>query len=115
MKRGYKLKNPENFSLLSKTPGIPDVYISYEYKGKDDYGRTRTFEKSVCIEIETNATTASILKKNQQFHLPGMREPVIIDMGAGFEEYKKKQRERGKDHPTDIDWIESYIDSRLVL
>jgi hypothetical protein len=115
MKRGYKLKNPDTFSILTKSPGIPDVYLSYQYKGKDDLGRTRTIERSVCVEIETDATNASILKKNEQFSRPGMSDPIIIDMGAGFQEYKKEQLKKGVDRPTDIDWIESYIDSRLVL
>jgi len=40
--RGYKLKNTEAFASLQKCPGIPDIYIEYEYKGKDDYGKLRT-------------------------------------------------------------------------
>jgi hypothetical protein len=115
VKRGYKLKNPETFSHLFKNPGIPDVYLSYQYKGKDDYGKTRSFEKSVCIEIETDATTASILKKNEQFTRPGMKEAIIIDMGRGFEEYKKKRLTKNGDQPNEIDLIAEYIDSMLVL
>lgn len=114
VQRGYKLKNPETFSRLTKNPGIPDVYVSYEYKGKDDYGHNRTFEQSVCIEIETDATNTSILKKTEQFSRPGMRETIIIDMN-GLDEYKKKQIAKGLTRPNDISWIEAYIDSRLVI
>jgi hypothetical protein len=115
LKRGYTLKDPEIFSRLAKSPGIPDVYVSYKYKGKDDYGQNRTLEQSVCIEIETNATSASILKKSEQFTRPGMREPIIIDMGAGFEEYRKKQLSKGLTQPNEIDLIAEYIDSRLAI
>lgn len=112
--RGYKLKDPETFSRLTKSPGIPDVYVSYEYKGKDDYGHNRTFEKSVCIEVETNATTASILKKNEQFARPGIREPVIIDLSK-LDEYKARKIAKGITHSNDIEWIYAFIDDNLVL
>jgi hypothetical protein len=115
MRRGYTLKNPEGFSRLAKSPGIPDVYIAYQYKGKNDYGRTISLEKSVCIEIEMNPTSTSILKKNEQFSRPGMREPIIIDMGKEFKEYKDKETAKGNTQPDDIAWIEAYIDRRLVL
>lgn len=115
LKRGYTLKDPEIFSRLAKSPGIPDVYISYKYKGKDDYNQTKTFEQSVCIEIETDATSASILKKNEQFTRPGMHEPIIIDMGRGFDDYKKKRLAKGLNQPSEIDLIAEYIDNRLVL
>lgn len=114
-KRGYELKNPVGFSTMNKCPGIPDIYIAYQYKGKDDYGKTRTFRKNVCIEIETDATPANILKKNEQFTRPGTDPPIIIDMGKGFDEYKSRMKAKGIDQPNDIEWIAQYIESRLVL
>jgi hypothetical protein len=114
-KRGYTLKNPEAFSRLAKSPGIPDVYLSYSYKSKDGYGQLRTLEQSVCIEIETNATSTSILKKSEQFTRPGMRDPIIIDMGKKYEDYKKKRLEKGLSQLNEIDLIAEYIDHELVL
>jgi hypothetical protein len=114
-KRGYKLKNPAGFASMHKSPGIPDIFISYQYKGKDDYGQTRTLEKSLCIEIETNPTPAGNLKKAEQFTRPGVEEPIIIDMDKGFLDYKERQISKGKNLPNDIEWIADYIESRLVL
>jgi hypothetical protein len=114
-KRGYKIKNPEGFASLYKTPGIPDIYISYQYKGKDDRNQTRTLEKSVCIEIETNPSEASILKKTEQFTRPGMGEPIIIDVIKGFQDYKEKQISKRKTFPNDIEWMADYIESVLIL
>lgn len=114
-KKGYKLKNPDAFAQMYKCPGIPDIYLEYEYKAKDDFGRTRTMRQSVCIEIETHLTKASSDKKYEQFYRPGMHEPIIIDVGTGFLEFKKKQKDKGVEYSTDIDCIAEYIENRLVL
>lgn len=113
--RGYKLKNSEAFANMSKCPGIPDIFIEYEYKGKDEFGKTRTLRQSVCIEIETNPSNAATLKKMEQFTRPGMREPVIIDVGSGFKKFKKRQQEDGKIYDNDVDCIHDYIDEQLVI
>jgi len=113
--RGYRLRDPEIFSRLHKSPGIPDVYVSYSFKGKDDYGHTRTFEQAVCIEIETNATAASILMKNEQYTRPGLHTPIIIDMNKGFETWKSRQIAKGVSYSSDIDWVKQYIDNVLIL
>jgi hypothetical protein len=36
-------------------------------------------------------------------------------MGAGFEEYRKKQLSKGLTQPNEIDLIAEYIDSRLAI
>jgi hypothetical protein len=113
--RKYKLKNTEIFSSMYGCPGIPDIYIEYEYKGKDDNGKTRTLKNSVCIEIETNMTDSMNIQKCQQFTRPGMREPIIIDVGKGLDEFERKQKEKGKIYENQIDLIYAYIDWRIVL
>ena len=100
--------------MMYKSPGIPDIYISYQYKGKNDYNQTRTLEKSVCIEIETNPTPGSILKKTEQFTRPGVEEPIIIDMGEGYNKFRTEMVLQDE-FTNDIDCIALYIDSRLVL
>ncbi|OQA65211.1 MAG: hypothetical protein BWY36_01005 [Candidatus Diapherotrites archaeon ADurb.Bin253] len=100
---------------MFKSPGIPDIYVEYEYKGKDDLGRTKTFKQSVCIEIETNLTSAAEKKKMEQFTRPGIHEPIIIDMGKGYEEFKNKKKEMGVMFNNDIECIAEYIESMLVL
>jgi hypothetical protein len=113
-KRGIKMKNPDTFTKMANNPGIPDVYIEYSYKGKDDAGRTKTIVKSCCIEIETNATPESTASKNLQFTRPGMREPIIIDMGTSFEKWRDKERAKGNEFD-DIMMAYNYIDYCLTL
>jgi hypothetical protein len=115
MKRGYKLKNPDSFAMLYKSPGMPDIYIEFEYKKKDEMNRLRIIKESVCIEIESNLTNTAYDKKVIQFTRPGMREPIIIDMGRRFEEFKKESLAEGKDYKNDILWAEAYIDDCIVL
>jgi len=114
-KRGYKIKNPENFAAFTKSPGIPDIFISYECKAKNDYNHLVTVEKSVCIEIETDPTPANNLKKAEQFTRPGVEEPIIIDMNKGYENFKARQKEKNIDYPSDIERIAAYIEYKLVL
>lgn len=113
--RGYKLKNTEAFATLFKSAGIPDIYIEYEYKGKDDYGQLRTIRQSVVIEIETNLTNTTEIKKTEQFSRPGMHEPIIIDVGKKLDEFKKRQKDKGKEYGNDIELIYAYLDERIVL
>ena len=94
-KRKIKIKNPDTFAKMANNAGIPDIYIEYSYKGKDDAGRTKTMVKSCCIEIETNATAESIMKKNLQFTRPGMREPIILDMGKTYDKWKEAEKQNG--------------------
>jgi hypothetical protein len=113
-KRKIKTKNTEIFSNMYKSPGIPDVYAEYTEKGKDDYGRTRTITKSVCIEIETNPTPGGNEDKYAQFFRPGMREPIILDMGPGFEKYKDERRKEGST-ADDLELAYAYIDRNMVF
>lgn len=114
-KRGYTLKNPESFSMMYKTPGIPDVYVEYKYKGKNEYDKTIDIKTSVCIEIETNMTKNACVKKAEQFTRSGMHEPIIIDMNRGFAKFKKDNISRGVNYDNDIEWAYQYIDYCIVL
>jgi len=114
-KRGYTLKNPESFSMMYKTPGIPDVYLEYKYKGKNEYNTTIDIKASVCIEIEMNMTKASCEKKVEQFTRSGMREPIIIDMNRGFRKFREDRESEGIKYDNDIEWAYQYIDYCMAL
>jgi hypothetical protein len=115
LKRGYTLKDTESFSRMNNYPGIPDVYVEYKIKRKNNYGQLKTYNESVCIEIETHPTTNMSLKKNMQFTRPGIREPIIIDMNTKYKRYIKSEKLRGIERGNDIDWIEAYIDSEILI
>ena len=75
----------------------------------------RTIRNSVVIEIETNLTNTTEIKKNEQFLRQGMHEPIIIDVGKKLEEFKKRQKDKGKEYGNDIELIYAYLDERFVL
>lgn len=78
MEKEFKFLNGEWFQSKHLYPGIPDIYIEQKYKGKDDRGSRCTLTKKYVIEIETNASKASIEKKKAQFESSTVGHEMIV-------------------------------------
>ena len=115
VKRGYTLKDTETFSRMNHYPGLPDIYMEYKLKKKNEYGQLKTYNESVCIEIETHPTANMTEKKNFQFTRPGIRPPIIIDMNMKFKKWIKNEEDKETLKGNLIDWIEAYIDSEILI
>lgn len=79
--RGYRILDSEAFAKKQIMPCVPDVFASTKYKFINNYGRKTEGRKDLIIEIETQATKASILKKWQQYveSTTGL-ELIILDL-----------------------------------
>jgi hypothetical protein len=65
--RGYRILDSEAFAKKEICPAIPDVFASTEYHYTDNYGRKTQGRKNLIIEIETDASKQSVLKKWRQY------------------------------------------------
>lgn len=68
-------------------PGIPDVYFRNYWKRTDERGRRIDGHTDYCVEVETNASAESIIKKALQFEgALSNTKCIIIDL----QRYEKK-------------------------
>lgn len=107
-KRKFVFMDPTGFAHKYKSPGIPDIYIKYKKKIKDEYG-TRKYDQYAVIEIETHANTKDTEKKVNQFRSQAQNVEMIIIPMNKFDKWKKSELSRGKDYGDDIFWFEAYM------
>jgi len=86
--RGYVVRDPEVFAKKNITPCIPDVWADTTWKFTNQYGRKTQGRKNLIIEIETNATKASILNKWRQYveSTTGL-ELIVLDLNEVVDHY----------------------------
>jgi hypothetical protein len=75
---GYTFLNKKPLQDKSIWPGIPDVYVRVPWRRTSERGQATHGYTDYIIEIETNPTSESILKKQSQFTSPANHELIII-------------------------------------
>lgn len=107
-KKKFTFLDPAGFAHKYKSPGIPDIYIKYRKKIKDEFG-TRKFDQYAVIEIETHANAKDTDKKINQFRsLAQNVEMIIIPMNK-FEKWRESEKVCGRDYGGDINWVKEYM------
>jgi len=101
VKRGYKVLDSEVFAKKQIMPSIPDVYASTQYKFTNQYGRKTEGRKNLIIEVETNATKATVLNKWRQYveSTTGL-ELIVLDLNE-------------LDDPLDLGGLWKYVDGGI--
>lgn len=107
-KRGFTFLDGTGFAFKHKCPGIPDIYVKYPIKIKDEYG-TRKIDQYAIIEIETHSNNKDTQKKLEQFESTAQNIKLCIVPMNKYAGWKDKQLERGKEYGADIDWIAEFI------
>lgn len=107
-KRGFTFLDSSGFAFKHKCPGIPDIYVKYPVKHKDQYG-TRNIDQYAVIEIETHANAKDTKKKIEQFESVAQNIKLCIVPMNKYDAWKEKQMSKGKDLGTDINWISEFI------
>lgn len=75
---GYTFLNKKPLQDKAIYPGIPDVYVRVPWRRTSERGQATRGYTDYIIEIETNPTSESILKKQSQFASPANHELIII-------------------------------------
>jgi hypothetical protein len=75
---GYTFLNKKPLQDKAIYPGIPDVYVRVPWRRTSERGQATRGYTDYIIEIETNPTSESILKKQSQFTSPANHELIII-------------------------------------
>lgn len=107
-KRGFDFLDASGFAYKYKCPGIPDIYVKYQRKIKDEYG-TRRFDQYAVIEIETHANSKDTEKKIAQFESAAQGVEMHIVPMNKYSKWRDSQVELKKDYGSEIDWIHAFI------
>ncbi len=111
-KRGFTFLDGSGFAFKHKCPGIPDIYVKYPMKVKDEFG-TRRYDQYAVIEIETHANTKDTQKKISQFESQAQNVKLCIVPMNKFDAWKERQIKKGKDFESDLCWYSEFIDAWL--
>ena len=78
LERGYTFLNKKPLADKAIYPGIPDVYVRVPWRRTSERGQATRGYTDYIVEIETNPTSESVLKKQSQFTSPANHELIII-------------------------------------
>ncbi|HOK27555.1 MAG TPA: hypothetical protein PLI21_00845 [Methanomassiliicoccaceae archaeon] len=77
--RGYYFMDPRPLKDKYMYPGIPDIYVRVNDRTPNGARIVKTWQDWI-VEVESNPSAASVLKKKRQFSGDGRTDLIIIDL-----------------------------------